>query len=134
MTSSAQVWVVDDDRSIRWVLEKALQRASIEARCFANAGIARGAGAGKPDAIVTDIRMPGIDGLELLKQLQEKCPQLPVIIMTAHSDLESAVSAFHGGAFEYLPKPFDVDDAVDLVRRACAQAQRKRQEQAAPRS
>lgn len=124
MTDTAQVWVVDDDRSIRWVLEKALQKANISARCFSNADNLLGAlELGKPDAILTDIRMPGIDGLELLNQLQGKYPQLPVIIMTAHSDLESAVSAFHGGAFEYLPKPFDVDDAVDLVRRACAQNQ-----------
>ena len=124
MTDTAQVWVVDDDRSIRWVLEKALQKAAISTRCFANADNLLGAlELAKPDAIVTDIRMPGMDGLELLKQLQLRHPQLPVIIMTAHSDLESAVSAFHGGAFEYLPKPFDVDEAVDLVRRACAQNQ-----------
>ncbi|BBL76186.1 nitrogen regulation protein NR(I) [Methylomagnum ishizawai] len=129
MNSAAQVWVVDDDRSIRWVLEKALQKASIQTRCFAHAGgLLDALAQGKPDAILTDIRMPGIDGLELLKQLQGKYPDLPVIIMTAHSDLESAVSAFHGGAFEYLPKPFDVDDAVDLVRRACAQSQRQKPE------
>ena len=129
MTNAAQVWVVDDDRSIRWVLEKALQKASIQARCFAHAGgLLDALEQGKPDAIVTDIRMPGMDGLELLRKLQEKHPQLPVIIMTAHSDLESAVSAFHGGAFEYLPKPFDVDDAVALVRRACAQTQRQKHE------
>jgi len=133
MSSSAQVWVVDDDRSIRWVLEKALQKASIHARCFSSAGgLLDALEQGKPDAILTDIRMPGMDGLELLRQLQIKQPQLPIIIMTAHSDLESAVSAFHGGAFEYLPKPFDVDDAVDLVRRACAQSQRARQEHGQP--
>jgi two-component system nitrogen regulation response regulator GlnG len=133
MSSSAQVWVVDDDRSIRWVLEKALQKASIEARCFPNAGgLLDALEQGKPDAIVTDIRMPGMDGLELLQQLQARHPRLPVIIMTAHSDLESAVSAFHGGAFEYLPKPFDVDEAVDLVRRACSQSQRERQEKVPP--
>jgi two-component system nitrogen regulation response regulator GlnG len=133
MSSAAQVWVVDDDRSIRWVLEKALQKASIEARSFPNAGgLLDALDQAKPDAILTDIRMPGMDGLELLRKLQEKCPQLPVIIMTAHSDLESAVSAFHGGAFEYLPKPFDVDEAVDLVRRACAQAQRQKQEREPP--
>ena len=129
MTSATQVWVVDDDRSIRWVLEKALQKATIQARCFAHAGgLLEALQQGKPDAIVTDIRMPGMDGLELLRQLQEKYPELPVIIMTAHSDLESAVSAFHGGAFEYLPKPFDVDEAVALVRRACAQSQRQKQD------
>src|SRR5690554_6708807 len=100
MSSSAQVWVVDDDRSIRWVLEKALQKASIHARCFANAsGLLDALAHGVPDAVLTDIRMPGMDGLELLRQLQTRYPQLPIIIMTAHSDLESAVSAFHGGAF-----------------------------------
>lgn len=131
MSNAAQVWVVDDDRSIRWVLEKALQKAAIQARSFPNAGgLLDALDQGKPDAILTDIRMPGMDGLELLRQLQDKCPQLPVIIMTAHSDLESAVSAFHGGAFEYLPKPFDVDEAVDLVQRACNQGRRQRQEQA----
>lgn len=127
MSNAAEVWVVDDDRSIRWVLEKALQKASLEVRSFANANSLLDALAQrKPDAIVTDIRMPGLDGLELLQRLQATCPDLPVIIMTAHSDLESAVSAFHGGAFEYLPKPFDIDEAVDLVRRACHQAQRRK--------
>ncbi|MBM4200067.1 MAG: response regulator, partial [Gammaproteobacteria bacterium] len=120
MKSAAQVWVVDDDRSIRWVLEKALQKASLETRSFTNGNALLDAlSFGKPDAILTDIRMPGMDGIELLKNIQAGYPELPVIIMTAHSDLESAVSAFHGGAFEYLPKPFDVDEAVDLVQRAC---------------
>ncbi|WP_045224561.1 nitrogen regulation protein NR(I) [Methyloterricola oryzae] len=131
MSDAAQVWVVDDDRSIRWVLEKALQKADIQARCFPNANVMLDAlEQAKPDAILTDIRMPGIDGLELLDQIRGTHPNLPVIIMTAHSDLESAVSAFHGGAFEYLPKPFDVDEAVDLVQRACNQGRRQRQEQA----
>jgi two-component system nitrogen regulation response regulator GlnG len=125
MKSAAQVWVVDDDRSIRWVLEKALQKASLETRSFTNGNALLDAlSFGKPDAILTDIRMPGMDGIELLKNLQAGHPELPVIIMTAHSDLESAVSAFHGGAFEYLPKPFDVDEAVDLVQRACAHRRR----------
>ena len=133
MSNAAQVWVVDDDRSIRWVLEKALQKASIQTRCFPNANLLLDAlETASPDAILTDIRMPGIDGLELLDRLQAKQPDLPIIIMTAHSDLESAVSAFHGGAFEYLPKPFDVDEAVDLVRRACSHGQRSRKEQAKP--
>jgi two-component system nitrogen regulation response regulator GlnG len=133
MSNVAQVWVVDDDRSIRWVLEKALQKASIQARCFPNAGLMLDAlETARPDAILTDIRMPGLDGLALLDRLQAKQPDLPIIIMTAHSDLESAVSAFHGGAFEYLPKPFDVDEAVDLVRRACNQGQRNRKEQVKP--
>ncbi len=129
MKSSTQVWVVDDDRSIRWVLEKALQKASIIAKCFSNAnGLLEALERSKPDAILTDIRMPGIDGLELLKRLQDNYPSMPVIIMTAHSDLESAVSAFHGGAFEYLPKPFDLDEAVNLVRRACSHSHRQKQE------
>ncbi|MGY6213603.1 nitrogen regulation protein NR(I) [Methylolobus aquaticus] len=126
MKSAAQVWVVDDDRSIRWVLEKALQKASLETRSFTNGNALLDAlSFDKPDAILTDIRMPGMDGIELLKNIQAGYPELPVIIMTAHSDLESAVSAFHGGAFEYLPKPFDVDEAVDLVQRACAHSRRR---------
>lgn len=130
MTKSDQVWIVDDDRSIRWVLEKALQKAGLETRSFSSANsLLENLGQARPDAIISDIRMPGIDGLSLLKRLQDRYPDLPVIIMTAHSDLESAVSAFHGGAFEYLPKPFDVDEAVDRVRRACVQARTLRQEQ-----
>jgi len=133
MNDVAQVWVVDDDRSIRWVLEKALQKASIQTRSFPNANwLLDALEEARPDAILTDIRMPGIDGLELLDRLQAKQPDLPIIIMTAHSDLESAVSAFHGGAFEYLPKPFDVDEAVDLVRRACSHGQRNCKGQAKP--
>jgi two-component system nitrogen regulation response regulator GlnG len=127
--SVSQVWVVDDDRSIRWVLERALQKADIHPRCFSNAGqLLDALETSAPDAILTDIRMPGIDGLALLERLKTSYPAIPVIIMTAHSDLESAVSAFHGGAFEYLPKPFDLDEAVDLIRRACSQGQRQRQE------
>lgn len=129
MNKPDQAWIVDDDRSIRWVLEKALQKAGIETRSFSNADdLLESLGRMQPEAIITDIRMPGMDGLALLKRLQDRHPDLPVIIMTAHSDLESAVSAFQGGAFEYLPKPFDVDEAVDRVRRACAQARSWRQE------
>ena len=120
MTEHEHIWVIDDDRSIRWVLERALNRAGIRVTCFTAAGEALEALEREtPDALLTDIRMPGMDGLELLSRLQRDHPQLPVIIMTAHSDLESAVSAYQGGAFEYLPKPFDVDDAISLVRRAC---------------
>jgi len=129
MSNSGQVWVVDDDRSIRWVLERALQKAGIQPRCFSSASqLLDALETSIPDAILTDIRMPGIDGLALLERLKASYPAIPVIIMTAHSDLESAVSAFHGGAFEYLPKPFDLDDAVDLIRRACNQGRRQRQE------
>jgi two-component system nitrogen regulation response regulator GlnG len=114
--------VIDDDRSIRWVLERALQRAEMQVTSFSSAtGILEMLQSEQPDVIISDIRMPDIDGLELLRQLSQRHPSLPVIIMTAHSDLDSAVSAFHGGAFEYLPKPFDLDEAVDQVRRACRQ-------------
>ena len=119
MGKTQQVWVIDDDRSIRWVLEKALQKAQMEVRSFSSAeGVLDELSFGLPDVVVTDVRMPGMDGLSLLAQIHEAHPDLPVIIMTAHSDLDSAVSAYQGGAFEYLPKPFDVDDAINLVKRA----------------
>lgn len=119
------VWIVDDDRSIRWVLEKALTREGIDCETFgsANEALARLERA-EPSVVMSDIRMPGRSGLELLHVLRERLPKLPVIIMTAFSDLDSAVSAFQGGAFEYLPKPFDVDQAVELVHRALAHTQR----------
>ncbi|EGW54055.1 nitrogen regulation protein NR(I) [Candidatus Endoriftia persephonae] len=124
MADFCRVWVIDDDRSIRWVLEKTLQKAQMEVVCFESAnGVLDSLERQQPDVIVSDIRMPGMDGLELLERINLRFPELPVIIMTAHSDLESAVSAFHGGAFEYLPKPFDVDEAVDQIRRACRQTQ-----------
>lgn len=120
MPAADTVWIVDDDKSIRWVLEKALQKAGILTQCFASANELLKALTGElPQALITDIRMPGMDGFELLKELQSQHPELPVIIMTAHSDLESAVSAFHGGAFEYLPKPFDVNEVLETVQRAC---------------
>ena len=120
MTRKEHVWVIDDDHAIRWVLEKALQRDNMTVSTFESAaGVLDALGRGRPDAIMADIRMPGMNGLELLSRLREQAPELPVIIMTAHSDLDSAVSAYQGGAFEYLPKPFDVDEAVALVRRAC---------------
>ncbi|MCU0650249.1 MAG: nitrogen regulation protein NR(I) [Gemmatimonadaceae bacterium] len=113
------VWIIDDDRSIRWVFEKALTREDIPFRTFSNAQEALHALSGTPpQVVVSDIRMPGGSGLDLLQQIKTRFPLLPVIIMTAYSDLESAVSAFQSGAFEYLPKPFDVDQAVDLIRRA----------------
>lgn len=120
MTRKQQVWVIDDDHAIRWVLEKALQREHMTVATFESAaGVLEALRQGRPDTIMADIRMPGMNGLELLALLRERWPDLPVIIMTAHSDLDSAVSAYEGGAFEYLPKPFDVDDALALVRRAC---------------
>lgn len=122
------VWIVDDDKSIRWVLEKALQKAAINTRCFKNAtDMCNALQQEVPDALLTDIRMPGMDGIELLDSIQLSHPELPVIIMTAHSDLESAVSAFHSGAFEYLPKPFDIEDVVELVQRACKHGKEQRQ-------
>ena len=119
---TATVWVVDDDRSIRWVLEKALEQAGFESRCFEDAddalNLLEEEGSAEPDTLITDVRMPGTDGLRMLKMLRRRHPDLPVIIMTAHSDLDSAVSSYQGGAFEYLPKPFDVDEAVGMVERA----------------
>ncbi len=113
------VWVIDDDRSIRWVLEKAFKQTDILVETFENAeSVLTALIKSQPDTIVTDIRMPGMDGFGLLEKLQNNYKDIPVIIMTAHSDLDSAVSAYEGGAFEYLPKPFDVDDAVELVQRA----------------
>ena len=118
---AAAVWIVDDDRSIRWVLEKALSREGIPFRSFASAQeAAQALQHDQPQVLVSDIRMPGETGLELLASIKVRHPRLPVIIMTAYSDLDSAVSAFRGGAFEYLPKPFDVDHAVALIRRASA--------------
>ncbi len=120
------IWIVDDDKSIRWVLEKALARENIPCRLFASAREAIEALAeDAPQVLVSDIRMPGASGLELLSAIKEKHPGLPVIIMTAYSDLESAVAAFQGGAFEYLPKPFDVDNAIELIRRAIEESMRE---------
>jgi two-component system nitrogen regulation response regulator GlnG len=119
------VWIIDDDRSIRWVFEKALAREGIAHRTFAAALEAlERLGQETPQVVVSDIRMPGLSGLDLMRQLRSRLPTTPVIIMTAYSDLESAVSAFRGGAFEYLPKPFDVDHAVELVRRAIDESRR----------
>lgn len=120
------VWVVDDDKSIRWVFEKALTREGIAYKTFALAQDAIDAlASGAPQVLVSDIRMPGTSGLDLLQNIKQRYPTLPVIIMTAYSDLESAVAAFQGGAFEYLPKPFDVDQAVELIRRAIDESMRE---------
>jgi two-component system, NtrC family, nitrogen regulation response regulator GlnG len=117
--SALRVWLVDDDASIRWVLERALRNDGMTARAFDAAEPALDAlRRDAPDVLITDIRMPGASGLELLRRIRDTHPALPVIVMTAHSDLGSAVSAYEGGAFEYLPKPFDIDQAVALVRRA----------------
>ena len=114
-----KVWIVDDDQSIRWVLEKALSQDGLQAQCFADGDSAlKELEDNQPALIITDIRMPGIDGLSMLGKIQANYPDLPVIIMTAHSDLDSAVASYQGGAFEYLPKPFDIDEATSLVQRA----------------
>lgn len=114
-----QVWIVDDDRSIRWVLVKALKGADIDCEEFESGQeVVNAITVNQPRAIITDIRMPGMDGFELLRHLNEAVPNVPVIITTAHAGLESAVSAFQSGAFEYLPKPFDIDDAIELVEKA----------------
>jgi two-component system nitrogen regulation response regulator GlnG len=116
------VWLVDDDASIRWVLERALRQGGMSPTAFDQADTALAAlRRDRPDVLITDIRMPGRSGLDLLTQIRANQPELPVIVMTAHSDLDSAVAAYQGGAFEYLPKPFDIDQAVDLVRRAAQQ-------------
>ncbi|HEX8739890.1 MAG TPA: nitrogen regulation protein NR(I) [Casimicrobiaceae bacterium] len=122
-SAGSTVWIVDDDRSIRWVLEKALAREGMAYQSFGSAYEALQALAvGAPQVLVTDIRMPGESGLSLLGELRERHPQIPVIVMTAYSDLDSAVAAFQGGAYEYLPKPFDVEHALALIRRAAAEA------------
>ncbi|HTN30648.1 MAG TPA: nitrogen regulation protein NR(I) [Pseudomonas sp.] len=132
MNQSETVWIVDDDRSIRWVLEKALQQGGLATQSFDSAdGLLGRLSRQQPDVIISDIRMPGTSGLEMLAQIREQHPRLPVIVMTAHSDLDSAVASYQGGAFEYLPKPFDVDEAVSLVKRASLHA-REQQAQSAP--
>jgi two-component system, NtrC family, nitrogen regulation response regulator GlnG len=124
-TKSLNVWLVDDDASIRWVLERALRQGGMTPTAFEHAdAVIAALRRGRPDVLVTDIRMPGKSGLELLTEIRASQPELPVIVMTAHSDLDSAVAAYQGGAFEYLPKPFDIDQAVDLVRRAAHQKER----------
>src|SRR6186713_2600643 len=120
------IWIVDDDQSIRFVLEKALAREDLAVRSFTNPrDVLLALEDDEPQVLVSDIRMPGGSGIELLSKVKEKHPGLPVIIMTAFSDLDSAVSAFQGGAFEYLPKPFDLPKAVELIRRAVEESQRE---------
>ena len=127
------IWIVDDDRSIRWVLEKALARENLPCKAFGAAqDVLAELEHDSPQVLVSDIRMPGMNGIELLRAVKRKNPALPVIIMTAFSDLESAVSAFQGGAFEYLPKPFDVDKAVELIRRAVDESERESRTDDAP--
>ncbi len=132
--SDEYVWVIDDDQSIRWVLEKTLKQAGMQVNVFESADEALDAmraNALAPDAVISDIRMPGSDGLSLLDQVKKTHPDLPVLIMTAFSDLDSTVSAFEAGAFEYIPKPFDVDTVIDQVRRACSIQTEQRSSQSA---
>ncbi|MCH8117380.1 MAG: nitrogen regulation protein NR(I) [Proteobacteria bacterium] len=114
-----EVWIVDDDHSVRWVIEKAMRQADMATRCFERAeNLLEAIGEEVPDVLITDVRMPGMSGFALLERLREQCPELPIIVITAHADLENSVAAYKGGAFEYLPKPFDIDEAVELVRKA----------------
>jgi two-component system nitrogen regulation response regulator GlnG len=116
------VWVVDDDQSVRWVLEKALRQANMQTQSFERAEhLLDGLADARPDVLITDVRMPGMSGIALLERVRDEYPGLPIIVITAHSDLESAVAAYKGGAFEYLPKPFDIDEAVELVQKAARQ-------------
>ena len=122
------VWIIDDDKSIRWVIEKSLSREGIAYKSFVSAQDGLDALAEDdetPQVVISDIRMPGASGLDFMQALRTKLPATPIIIMTAYSDLESAVAAFQGGAFEYLPKPFDVDHAVELIRRAIDESLRE---------
>lgn len=132
--SKAIAWIVDDDRSIRWVLQKALEAVDITVRAFETADVVlhelKQGREDAPDVLISDIRMPGLDGLQLLSEIKDRYPTLPVIIMTAYSDLDSAVSVYEGGAFEYLPKPFDVDEAVELAQRAITHSREQDKEPA----
>lgn len=122
------VWIVDDDRSIGWVLEKALQKADIPCKTFSEAeSVLQAIKKEQPALILSDIHMPGKSGLEMLAEIKKSYPKLPIIIMTAYSDLDSAVASFQGGAFEYLPKPFDIDKAIELVRRATEESEEEEQ-------
>ena len=125
MNETQKVWIVDDDKSIRWVLEKALQKTDVDIQSFSNPDeVLKKMRHEEPDVIISDIRMPGMDGITLLEQIKQQAPDIPVIIMTAYSDLDRAVSAFQGGAYEYLSKPFDVDEVVSLVKRAITHKQK----------
>jgi len=132
--TNESVWIVDDDSSIRWVLQKALQTASIGCLCFENPQdlLLQLQSGQAPEVIISDIKMPQMDGMTLLNEVHATHPMMPVIIMTAHSDLDSAVNAYQKGAFEYLPKPFDIDEAVTLTQRALAHAREQSKTQQAP--
>ncbi len=123
------IWIIDDDKSIRWVFEKALARTDLEFKTFSSITEAlHELEREQPQVVVSDIRMPKGSGLDFLTEIKRKYPDIPVIIMTAYSDLESAVAAFQGGAFEYLAKPFDVDQAIDIIKRAVEESNRQASE------
>ena len=133
MSTANRVWVADDEKSIRWVLDKALSKEGISVTCFESAeALLTEIDSGQPDVVVSDIRMGGMDGLALLSRLREQHPDVPVIVMTAHSDLDSAVASIQGGAFEYIPKPFEVGEAVSIVKRALIEHTRATSDPAAP--
>ena len=121
------VWIIDDDQSMRWVLEKTLVNNGYDVSVFESGSVAlasfkRATQEARPQLVITDVRMPGINGFELMRQIRNISPATPIIVMTAYTDLDTTLQTFEEGAFEYLPKPFDIDDALDLVARACAQA------------
>lgn len=121
------IWIIDDDQSMRWVLEKTLSNNGYRVTAFESGSVAlasfkRASPEERPNLVITDVRMPGINGFELMKQIRNISPQTPIIVMTAYTDLDTTVQTYQEGAFEYLPKPFDIDDALDLVARACEQS------------
>jgi two-component system, NtrC family, nitrogen regulation response regulator GlnG len=131
------IWIIDDDQSMRWVLDKTLSNNGYQVTAFESASVAlssfkRAEPEARPRLIITDVRMPGINGFELLKQIKHISPQTPIIVMTAYTDLDTTMQAFHEGAFEYLPKPFDIDDALELVARACEPVAEESQGQQRP--
>ncbi len=129
----AKAWIVDDDHAIRWVLERTLKSENIEHASFADGEcLWQQLQVEQPDVIISDVRMPGIDGLALMERIHQQFPQLPIIIMTAHSDLDSAVNAYQSGAFEYLPKPFDIHEATALIQRALSHSLELKQKKKLP--
>ncbi len=123
---SHAIWIIDDDQSMRWVLEKTLNNNGYAVNAFESGSVAlasfkRAPLEQRPDLVITDVRMPGINGFELMRQIRNISPQTPIIVMTAYTDLDTTQQSFEEGAYEYLPKPFDIDDALELVARACAE-------------
>ena len=124
---TSEIWIAEDDRSLRWVMEKAIRREEMQVRSFENGeDLLEALNDSKPEIIISDIRMPGMDGLELLQRIHAEHQNLPIIITTAHSDLDSAVAAYQSGAFEYLPKPFDLEELIDVARRGISFAKEQK--------